>query len=262
MGKRVIGECHICGQIKKLSKEHIPPESIFNENTVWRYPILNPANLKNDILQPNRTGGSESKGGNKEYTLCVCCNEFTGGKYGREYSDIAKSFADFYIKNNMALGNGFDFEMHNCFGLRFFKQIISMFCSINKGLAAENGIKEFLLDENNNNFNKEKYKVFMYLNPTMISMLHPFQEIRKVIDFDKKMFQEYLKFSEIYSYPFGFCLIRRHDETEELILNEFGMDITDLSNCGYNDRVTINIPLVSKKPYIMEKIKNNTDVNK
>ena len=73
MAKLIIDICHICGQHKKLSFEHVPPKAAFNDNPILRTnfeKVLASENL--DELQ-----GKVQQRGSGAYTLCEKCNNDT-----------------------------------------------------------------------------------------------------------------------------------------------------------------------------------------
>ena len=107
------GICHICGEYKKLTYEHIPPEAAFNSQRRKMSTVKELMENKKDNRAPWDIEGLKYKQfqqGTGFFTLCGECNSFTGAKYGVTYSDFIKaikctlcqghydfSFSDFYF---------------------------------------------------------------------------------------------------------------------------------------------------------------------
>ncbi len=128
MAKRPEGPCHICGQHAKLSFEHVPPESAFNNRQILRAHIFRKLHgnqeTLNDLRQP---AGKTQQRGAGDYTLCVKCNSDTGSWYGPAFAEWAKQGME------IAMGtNGptliYPFNIHP---LRVIKQVVCMFISVN-----------------------------------------------------------------------------------------------------------------------------------
>jgi len=74
--------CRICGAVKRLSKEHIPPRRAFNGRTSR---IHTPDEWLARDHSGAMTGGTLQQGGIWGYTLCAACNNLTGSRYADEY---------------------------------------------------------------------------------------------------------------------------------------------------------------------------------
>ena len=70
--KKVNGVCHLCGNEGKLSFEHVPPESAFNNRRVYSYTVFGPYGLTKADIQQSGVGA---------HTLCEPCNNDTGAWY-------------------------------------------------------------------------------------------------------------------------------------------------------------------------------------
>lgn len=84
MNKRHTGKCCVCGEIRDLSFEHIPPKSAFN-NDVKFIAIDFIDWIQND---GDYKIGKKIRAGLGSRTLCRKCNSL-GGKYAREYKEWA-----------------------------------------------------------------------------------------------------------------------------------------------------------------------------
>ncbi len=88
--KPIIGKCRLCGETKKLTFEHVPPETTFNNYSVH---ILSGEQVIKQVSNSNSLPWdfSEFKGkiqqrGRGGYYLCGDCNSKTGQWYVPEYS--------------------------------------------------------------------------------------------------------------------------------------------------------------------------------
>src|SRR5665213_4418802 len=113
---KVEGPCHICGRVRELSYEHVPPESAFNSNRVWvaRGDLLFkglPAALANAKQQQRGAGG---------YTRSGECNNDTG-RYSRAYAEWATQAIELLLKVPGQIDLAYPFRI---FPLRVMKQII------------------------------------------------------------------------------------------------------------------------------------------
>ncbi len=128
--KENIGFCALCGTYGKLSYEHIPPRSAFNSKPVKMY--TGTELLKNDSALPWEVNGLTSinrQQGSGKFALCQPCNNNTGSWYAREYQEVAHIVA--YALQDPEVTDSHAIGIRDVYPLRFFKQIISMFCSVN-----------------------------------------------------------------------------------------------------------------------------------
>lgn len=124
MSSKPEGECHICGVVGRLSYEHVPPRSAFNDKPVF---VARGEQLFKvpDIEDLPRIKQQQGAGG---YTLCPKCNNDTGGWYGRSYADWADQAFQILLR---ADGQPSLFYSFNIYPLRVIKQIVTMFFSVN-----------------------------------------------------------------------------------------------------------------------------------
>ncbi len=128
------GICHICGKFGKLTKEHIPPKSAFNDVKV----LLRKIDLKrssSEIRYKNNT----RQGGNFEYVLCQRCNNNTGGWYANEYVNYVKQCAD--VASPSLAGNIVNLNIKDMYPARVAKEALSIMCaSSSESLSKEHPI--------------------------------------------------------------------------------------------------------------------------
>jgi hypothetical protein len=93
--ERLEARCRICGVTTKLTKEHVPPSSAFNDDAAKVHTADDWLKRAPDGELP---GGKLQHGGIWGYTLCATCNNLTGGYYGEEYKwwalAIVNAFAE------------------------------------------------------------------------------------------------------------------------------------------------------------------------
>lgn len=118
------GTCHLCGSYKKLSFEHVPPESAFNDQRilVTRFEQLLAAN---DLDNLRGTVQQRGAGG---YTLCDDCNSKTGSWYAPAFASWAHEAMRFIVAARTPPSLFYPF---NLYPLRVLKQVLCMFFSIN-----------------------------------------------------------------------------------------------------------------------------------
>jgi len=99
--KEHFGICHICGEYKKLTYEHIPPEAAFNNQRRKMSTVEELMNDKTDNRAPWDIEGLRYKQfqqGTGFFTLCDKCNNYTGAKYGNTYADFIRSLGTEIMK--------------------------------------------------------------------------------------------------------------------------------------------------------------------
>ncbi len=126
------GRCQLCGSVGKLSFEHVPPESAFNNRPVFLGDIKKMLDAK--TVLPLR-GGKQCQRGSGAYTLCERCNNNTGGWYGSAYVEWAVQAA--YNLSRASGARTID-ATYSIYPSRVLKQVLCMFFSANS-----NGLGQF-----------------------------------------------------------------------------------------------------------------------
>ena len=135
------GPCRICGRVAELTREHIPPRSALNRDSV----VFSEGDALFDeglLTQPK--SGRQIQGGLSAYVLCDSCNNFTGTKYVREYqewvlrgaggiSDIHDQQLSLDQINASADQFPIDAVFRDVYPGRFVRQVISMMMSVSGG---------------------------------------------------------------------------------------------------------------------------------
>jgi hypothetical protein len=127
MAKPIFGICHICGQEKKLSFEHVPPEAAFNDRRILHTAFEKVLCSENLDEVPGRV----QQRGAGAHTLCEKCNSDTGSWYGSAYADWAHQAMQIVIGTRGQPSLAYPY---NLFPLRVLKQIVCMFFSVNSPL--------------------------------------------------------------------------------------------------------------------------------
>lgn len=130
--------CHICREPAKLTAEHIPPKSAFNEET----------RLFRRLAQgKSRATTVRISGGFKRWSLCESCNNALGSRYAQHYVS--------FIKHLVAAPGMFDgraVQKHftvPCDTLLFAKQLAVMILALEPGGFSERHyeLRKFVLDK-------------------------------------------------------------------------------------------------------------------
>jgi len=88
MQKTKFEQCHLCGEITKLTHEHVPPQKAFNAHQVflyWGKDIIGREKFPWDF---SGLKGKQHQGGVGWRTLCAKCNNDTGGWYAPAFIEF------------------------------------------------------------------------------------------------------------------------------------------------------------------------------
>jgi hypothetical protein len=156
--KTIVGKCRLCLAEGELSFEHVPPARAFNDTRVRRYTMDEWVKAEGSLGK----GGLIDQGGVGAYTLCKRCNNNTGAWYGREYVLWAKAALD--LLGGIPTGAALEFHVNNHHPLRFLKQVVTMFFSLNSIEVSEGNrdLAQFVLDKHSRAFPK-RFDVFLAL---------------------------------------------------------------------------------------------------
>ena len=227
MSKNVKGKCALCGETKKLTFEHIPPQKFYNDETVYIY--------HGDAFFKKNAKSHQEQRGFGLYSLCDSCNNLTGGWYNNAFLDFANNIdkitpqilttADNYINCN------------NVYPNQVIKQILSWFCSVNNDDSRIDDLRKFVLDKNAVGINQERFRLLIAFTDIEYIMCHGFGKITKI--FDAGIETE--TFSEVVFPPFDFRLIINPNINEE-----YWGDITMFADYKYEESINPCIPIKVK----------------
>lgn len=239
MSKNKKGICHICGEKKKLTFEHLPPKKANNSN---RTRVIMGDELTQHIAG-NEKPWDLSKRKYKElqqgmggYTLCEECNNKTGKYYGAEYIKFASTISS-VIKQKIKYSEpGFSIRIEECYVLRIIKQIYAMFASTLPELFVKKRpeLQKFILDKNYNDVDWSNLRLSVY---AMKEGLDGWTGIMSMLVQDKSGFKTRCV-AELALYPFCFIL-----EIDPIGKCE-NTDITHIAdNLEYDTKCILNLPL-------------------
>ncbi|MDQ0248573.1 hypothetical protein J2W22_000620 [Sphingomonas kyeonggiensis] len=139
-----LGTCCICGNIGKLSFEHVPPKRAFNDRPIFNADIHAVLSAKSyDEMTGVRR--SRSPKGAGRHTLCIPCNNNTGSWYGPSYIDWVQQGA----RNLELTVQGRPSQPFTIQPLAVIKMIMTMFSSVcgQDLFAGEPWLRKFVLDK-------------------------------------------------------------------------------------------------------------------
>lgn len=227
------GICRICGKHKKLTFEHVPPESAFNSNPIYFQKSVHLHDTKSP-LYGKRIRSNQGAGG---YYLCKTCNNLTGSYYGESYKKFAY-IGKTALMNKVWASKNITFE-YAVQPLNILKQVLSMFMAIDTSdqLLNLDGLSDFILNKDSQVL-PDSLRVFIYHSAT--------KQVRNgwgMARTEKGI--HYL--GEITFPPFGLVYALNSEPTR----NDF-FEITDFKNYNFNQTVQVRfaIPFLTPKTYI------------
>src|SRR5436309_7376094 len=83
------GKCWLCGRWAKLTREHIPPRSAFNDRPLLLY------EMERNSADVGRMAWAERReNGLIVVSLCGECNSWCGGQYGSHFVEFIRKIAE------------------------------------------------------------------------------------------------------------------------------------------------------------------------
>ncbi len=229
--------CCICGKQSKLSFEHTPPQKAFNSFRSQEFQAL-PLLTEGKYFKK----GKLKQKGVGSHSLCSMCNNKTGEFYGAEYKKWATILSNDMKQRNLSDNRMFgkpkpiEIIIQDAHPLRFFKQVIAIFCSRNGKNFQRNqpDLRDYLLQKDSQNF-PFHLSVYMYLTTELIlfntGIVGLLENGRNYV------------FSEFIHYPFGFCLFIGN------VLKLPLTDVTYFNEYAYGESTDIHmeIPIINRK---------------
>ena len=218
--KKKFGICHICGINSKLSYEHVPPRSAFND-----HPLL-VADIKNLIGkwdgEIKSIKGKIHQLGAGGYTLCEKCNSDTGAWYGHAFADWA--YQAFRVLK-FTKGRPTLYYQFRIFPLRVIKQIVCMFLSTNgpNFREANPDLVKFVLNREAK-YLRPEIRIYTYYNLSGVSRQ---SGVAGLLNIEKG--QQHT-FCEIAFLPLGYVMTLESD-----VPDDRPVDISFFANYRYND---------------------------
>lgn len=225
MKKKKIDFCHLCGEFKELTFEHIPPKSAFNDKPIL---IQNHEHLFNK--KSYLYGKSfRSNNGSGSYCFCESCNNNTGTWYANDFSNFVKqAYVHFEKTSRVSKLNLVEF---NYKPLNVLKQILTMFLAIDHSgyLRDDKNLVEFILEKENKSL-PDKYQIYLYITISKHKRLFGIQWNNLNGTFNAH--------SEITFNPFGYFLAIDSPPPIETMTN-----ITQFKDYNFNENTHFIIPL-------------------
>ena len=241
MGSKYFGRCALCGNETELTYEHIPPRKAFNwfpAKTVTGAAYINSIAPERKPWDFSGLPYNNTQRGTGAISICRQCNNDTGTWYGDEYIRFVHGFHYLMQKEQPKAGMTMYVEEATFRPLSVLKQIVSMFCSLNKEATEDPRFKllrEFVLDKTSTAFPKKRFRIGMYLFSSGIQRMAPISV--RLLTGDNEPRIEVL--SEIATYPVGFILYFDPDDMVEMPCP----DISGFCDCRYDEECRVQIAL-------------------
>lgn len=223
------GICLLCGNFTKLSFEHVPPRSAFNNKPIL---IQTGEHLTEKTSRRYGKKAMSNKGFGSN-TLCEKCNNNTGSWYGEAFADFAHQGMQILTMASSASELPEVSGEYTIRPLNVLKQIMTMFMSADKaGILRENKkLTEFILDRFSNAM-PDQYKLFIYSNasPTKRMIGYSYVTDASNLEFGIQ------KWSEINFKPFGYVLADDSRAPHPCMV-----DISNWHTIQYDTRCTVKM---------------------
>ncbi len=235
MAKNIEGVCALCGKHKKLTFEHVPPESVFNDFTVKVYPFEETVKMYtgSDGRMPWDFEGLKGKlnqRGGGDFVLCSECNNNTGSWYISEYVTFANIMHNVIVDTKPAPGDHLAITLEQLYPQRIFKAILTMFCDINRGCFGDDQLRDYILNRDSVDINLSKYLIYMYL---IDGHMRRVQDLCAMARADVGL----VLVSEIASYPVGVALYIDRPSG----FTPVGLCINDFAKTSYEERCNLEL---------------------
>lgn len=223
MKNKNVAKCALCGLVKEMSFEHVPPQSAFNNK---------PISIKNHIhltetSNPQFGGASKSNRGFGRYSLCVSCNNGTGDWYARDFADFAHqgmAYMSSVQEPQLWIEGTYSIKP-----LNVIKQIFTMFMSASNGiLNQDKKLVDALLDKQSKAI-PDRYSIYLYSNYSPVKRMMGL--CVNYIGTEKMQ-----NWGEINFQPFGYLLADKSDPAHPDQLN-----ITSFKNFEYGQEAQIKL---------------------
>ena len=234
MSNNITGKCRLCGQIKSLSFEHVPPEKPFNSSSVKMLDQNETVKLiaGDDGRLPWDTDGLKGRiqqRGSGGYYLCKECNNNTGSWYMSEYVRFSQAMGQVLYKavTDKQSPCSCSLSLKPFYPLRVLKGIMTMFCDINDECMGDNNLRNSLLNKESTDFDSKKYSLFLYLSKGPVWRI---QGISALLSSTGSI----IGLSEISTPPIGLLLITKNTKEEKIN----GLSINEFANYKYDEKAT------------------------
>lgn len=135
--KKRYGRCRICQKFGRLTKEHVPPASAFNDRGYLQYYVSKIDEAQRVVWALREV----NERGIYLFTLCERCNNTTGGLYGADYMKFVQAFTAKSIPANAE--SEIDGTISDFSPLRVIKQVVSMVLSTSEATSFRRDYEAF-----------------------------------------------------------------------------------------------------------------------
>lgn len=238
------GVCHLCGEEKSLTYEHVPAQSSFNKLPVEMFGL---ESLLRQDPEGQMTGGRMMDRGAGAYTLCYDCNTpITGDHYVAElkrWTAMGMSVLSKELASG-AEGNAIEWQLKNVYPARILKQIVAMLASVNSASLLEHHrlLREYAMNPQAVGL-PSRYQFYLLLT-------HPKSTVARYAGLSMRLASGTwcaTWVTDLVWPPFGYVMTI--DEPRPLL--SIG-NISHFANYGYDDRVDLELQLpvlLGEHPY-------------
>ncbi len=226
----VIDRCHICGEMAKLSFEHVPPRGAFNNTGI----LIKDMDFEQPLTIMGAPPGSRTfQKGMGSYSLCCKCNSDTGAWYGPKFIQFCKEGMLILEKTNYRPSLCY---FANIYPLAVIKQILCMFLAINSLAFRDkySDLVSFVLDKQARHLDP-RYRIYIYFNQ---GGMHRATPVSVKLDLRSSTMEPLgtSLMTEISYPPFGYLMTIDSDPPDPAIV-----DITFFSIYAYNQKKTLSM---------------------
>lgn len=227
------GQCHLCGDVKPLTFEHIPPQRVFNNKPVSMH-TLQSFLIQNKYKKPDLPKTKFRRGMGRQ-SLCEACNGVTAKWYGDEYAYFVGQAFPYVAK---APRDPVLFVSFKINPLRVIKQVATM-CLAATDFAAgyHAGLRRFVLNPTQRGIS-DHYRFYAYLTAVEEYRMSSFAAVMNVATGSSAMV-----LAEVAFPPFGFCWTAADPGTVARAAGEGLCDITHFGKWSDGKRIVyLRIP--------------------
>lgn len=218
------GICSICSKSGKLTFEHIPPRSAFNDKPIFVQTHIHLTQQNSPLFGKRMT----SNKGAGDYLLCKECNNYTGDWYARDFGN--------FVKQGMAIIQSYEKPQYIVKGnykikpLNVIKQILSMFLCIDKSghLRSKPDLVTFILNKKDRGLPKG-YRIYLYTSISPINRMFGYS----IVGIENQRIQ---KWSEITFIPFGYFLTEDSEPAHKHMC-----EISNFANFEFDKEINFDI---------------------
>jgi len=235
------GICHICGEFKDLTFEHLPPKKACNNSRAKIYSGDEVMKQVTGTIKPWEYKDMQytyEQKGIGIHSLCEECNNITGKWYANEYIKISNSILEYISDKDINNIIGLKLNFKEIYPLRFVKQVVSMFASTfpEETIKDNPELMNFILKRDNKSLDTSKYRISMYILKTKKVAWSGINVIGNI------RMSEMKTVASLELYPLGFEFeFEPHGKSENLDIMSFANDFE------YNDKVNMNMVIPARE---------------